>query len=175
MENETIALVAKLVAAFPNREIPAATVKVYVSHLSGISAHLLATAVDELIQTSVFFPTIAELRKAAAQAKLGNVPSAEEAWSEVLSVMRNAGHDFQPEFSHRAIDRAVRDVGGWRFLCSSERLSFERTHFLKTFKDLVNRAERITLQISEGTKNLELPGGGEKKGEDDEGNDQDSG
>ena len=175
MENETIALVAKLVAAFPNREIPAATVKIYVNHLSSVPAHLLATAVDELIQASVFFPTIAELRKAAAQAKLGNVPSAEEAWSEVLAEMRSAGLQCKPEFSHRAIKRAVQDVGGWRYLCSSGSLNFERTYFLKTFEDLVRRAERITLQISEGTKNLELPGGGEKKGENNEGNDQDSG
>jgi hypothetical protein len=175
MENETIALVAKLVAAFPNREIPAATVKVYVGHLSCIPTQLLAIAVDELIQTSVFFPTIAELRKAAAQAKLGDVPSAEEAWSEVLTEMRSTGRQYTPDFSHRAIDRAVRDVGGWRYLCNSEGLSFERTYFLKTFKDLVSRAERITLRISEGTKNLELPGGGEKKGEDNEGNDQKGG
>ena len=78
--------VAVLVAAFSRETISDATVALYVTKLSDIDGPLLAAAVNRLVDSSRFFPTIAELREMAARLA-GLLPPSP---AEALAIVRRA-------------------------------------------------------------------------------------
>jgi hypothetical protein len=47
-----------------------------------------------------------------------------------------------PEFSHPAIGKAVRAIGGWRYLCSSENTVSDRARFFETYERFREQAHR---------------------------------
>ncbi len=67
-ETEFLALLWDLIAAFPNAQIGAETIRVYSRKLSDIPTEHLAEAMDQLAGTARFFPTIAEIREVAEAA-----------------------------------------------------------------------------------------------------------
>ena len=60
-------LVAVLKAAYPRQELPPETVAIYAEMLADLDAETATAAVKRAIQTSRFFPTIAEIRNVAAE------------------------------------------------------------------------------------------------------------
>jgi hypothetical protein len=75
-------LVAVLKAAFPRQPVEPETVKVYANFLVDLDVDAATAAAKRLVATSRFFPTIAELREAAAETELG-LPNEVEAWDMV--------------------------------------------------------------------------------------------
>lgn len=65
--NEAAAVVSKLIAAFRKDQIPEDTAAVYVEKLSGVNPPLLHAAVERLIETVTFFPSISEIKQTAAR------------------------------------------------------------------------------------------------------------
>lgn len=63
--NPIIAILEKLSLAYPGKALTARNLQLYVEHLSDIPIYILDAAADLHIQTSSFFPRIAELRQAA--------------------------------------------------------------------------------------------------------------
>lgn len=63
--SDAVTQVGRLVAAY-RHEVPDSTVEVYVEKLEDVDGALLASAVDHLIETHRFFPSIAEIRYRAA-------------------------------------------------------------------------------------------------------------
>lgn len=59
---DAVRAVAKLIAAF-RANVKPETVEIYAEHLATVSPERLETAVRDLIDTSKFFPTVAEIRQ----------------------------------------------------------------------------------------------------------------
>lgn len=85
-------------------------------------------------------PKPGELRGLSIEQGCG-VPSAEEAWAQVLAEVRRIGSYGSPQFTCEPIRQAVRAIG-WREICQSETLGVERAHFFRTYEVYRGRAVR---------------------------------
>jgi hypothetical protein len=96
-------------------------------------------AVQEYMKSDKpFFPKPGEIRTILIEHFM-SLPSAEEAWSQVMWAIKEHGSYRSPVFSCQAIADAV-DAIGWRFICMSENISVERAHFFRTYEAYRDRA-----------------------------------
>lgn len=127
-----------LVAAYPRQELPNKTIDVYEAGLSDIDPSLLKAAVLQCISGSKWFPTIAELRQAAAsligRANGEMLPG--EAWEHVTRKFRQGyGHNRVPDFSDQPlVAKTLQAIGGWHYLCLSENVIADRARFLQIYE-----------------------------------------
>lgn len=113
----------------------------YVNMLKDINPVLLSKAVEKIINTKDFLPSIAELRRTsdelADKASGNRIKDVDEAWKEVLAEMQRA-FIYKPRvFSSKAIEEAV-DGMGWESLCNME-IKQEST-FRAQFRDMYKAA-----------------------------------
>ncbi len=110
LDSEARVLVARLVAGYPGREFPQSSEMLYVEQLRDLEFVDALAAVDGLIRTSRFLPSIAEVRLAA---DTGPIP--EEVWPEAVRIAcamwDGAQHVAAPEWADPRILRAVRAMG----------------------------------------------------------------
>lgn len=139
-------LMGELTAAYPNAKVSAATVGVYAKSLCDLSLKALQFAVSRHISESEFFPSVAELRRAAADFNEGSIPPALEAWGEVCTalaseVSRNMG--VRPKLTN-PIAQKIADAMGWRRLYHYQ--GFLEKEFIRAYEEAADRhEERRTL------------------------------
>ena len=131
---QALALLATLKAAYPRQEIGEDTLAIYALDLADLEFEQAKAAVEHCRRTCRFFPTIAEIREAAAEAALGGAPAPMEAWSELESKLSTK------EPLHPLVAEAKRQVGdGWWWRTQPvERL---RREFLEAYRAL--RSARV--------------------------------
>ena len=141
---------AFLSTVHPEREVTKDTMKAYHAVLCDIEAELLMAAALHLASVSKWLPKPAELRTAAielaARSRGEEVPTAEQAWLEVMAAMRSHGHVRQPDWSHELVGLAVEAVGGWRTLCLSTNTVADRAHFTKAYTGLYARGRERAIE-----------------------------
>lgn len=130
--SETLTLVRSLVAAFPRQDVSPETMKIYCEMLADLDHSRAQEAINRIIASGKFFPTIAEIRAAAVEGQT-LMPDIEQAWGEVKRAISSQGRYRNPEWSHSAITSAV-DAIGWQTLCDSENIGIERAHFIKLYQ-----------------------------------------
>lgn len=125
------AAIAILRDAYPRSNFPDRTIQLYGAALGSLPDDAVVAAVNELIQTSEFLPTIAAIKRAVAEREM-RLPSAEDAWEIAeRGSLRNA-----PE----PVRRAAEHVGGrWQIL-NSENPTTVRAQFLRAYDGLRERA-----------------------------------
>ena len=140
---DAIEALAVLTAAY-NREIPEQTLRIYIKALEDLDRDSLLGATTDLMVTSKFFPTVAELRHRAVEISAGGElpPDVYAAWGEVVTAASNQGRERRPIWSSPVIGVALDQIGGYRRVCDSELIGVERSHFLKAYDTLVERALR---------------------------------
>ena len=117
-QSEALKLVAILKAAYPRQETDEATAEAYVGFLTDLDVDLVDRVVRDLIATSRFFPTIAEIRGAAAEASCG-LPSVTAALAMVTERHRLTDDELAARPLPVAVKQAYRLVGGaWAFRTS---------------------------------------------------------
>lgn len=142
-QDEMIALeIARISAAFPDVRLTQQTVAVYIENLRDLPMAVIQLAVTEALLTSEFFPKIAKIRATAAALMTRdlNIPTAGEAWGEVLEKINTIGsmQDFggiaaeDLGFSHPLITKIVRELG-WQNLCMSTNQIADRARFLDLY------------------------------------------
>ena len=149
---ETVTQVMVILAsAYPRFQVPKNTGRIYAELLADIPDNLLILAAKTHAANSTFFPSVAELRKAAfgIQAKAQGIPSTAEAWDEVCRQIRYVGSWGTPRFSSHLISRAVEGLGGWRALCVSENPVADRAHFLKIYDRLLQDGQEDAALLPE--------------------------
>jgi hypothetical protein len=95
-------------------------------------------AVGKALESSRFMPTPVELRELAGE--MSSNARATHAWNEVRKAIRGKGAWASVAFDCPAINAAVRNLGGWRRLCSldSEELDkWTRKEFEKVYGTLL--------------------------------------
>jgi len=159
-----------LAAAYPRQSVPKETNSVYAELLHDIDDALLITAAKQHAASSKWFPSVAELRGVALeiQARANGLPTAAEAWGEVMTQVRARGYYGSPVFSHRLIGQAVDGLGGWKGLCASDNQVADRAHFLRIYESLFKHDRDTAAMLPEAhaavvalaeSKRLELEGG----------------
>ena len=114
--------------------------------LKDMDGQLLRAAALQHVATSKWFPTVAELREAAADIVNPNHMTAMEAWGEVARQIMAIGSYGRPQFSNPVIDRIVSDMG-WTNLCMSEMPGADRARFIEAYKALALREKRETMEL----------------------------
>ncbi len=140
-------------ACYPNAGLSPASVEAYAEMLRDLPFESLLRAAQIHVYTSPYFPTIAELRRLATNS---NLPSAAEAWGEVLRAVREVGSYGTPSFSHPLISAAVHCLG-WVEICRSENPEAVRAHFFQIYEQLLSEAKKLevlptSLRSGVGTK-----------------------
>ena len=132
-----------LLAAYPNANVNAATVAVYVDMLQDIPVDDLQLVAKQTIAECTFFPTVAELRTRwhTLRTQIGQTGTA-DAWNQVQREIGRIGSWGTPQFDDPLIKRAV-DGMGWRNLCMSENAMADRAHFLKLYESLLQRQDQV--------------------------------
>jgi len=130
---ETLKVLSVCSAAFPHVAITKETGATYAVLLADLEYRDVAAAVNGILLTSEWFPSIAQIRRVcAAQAGL-LAPSAEDAWREVLERATSVGRGGDPyTWSHPVIVDTVATIG-WFEICRSENQGVLRAHFGKAY------------------------------------------
>ncbi len=136
-----------LKASYPRADVTQETLTAYATMLKDVDAIDARSAIERLICTSKFFPTIAEIRAEVAAAKTAHLPEPEAAWGEVQRAIGKFGVHRVPEFSCPEIAAAVSDTG-WRTICLSENVTTTRAHFRGAYRAILE-GERESHQLGE--------------------------
>jgi hypothetical protein len=170
--DDTIRIMAILTAAYPQVNLARETVEVYGKFLADLPFEAGYAAAMDLISTNKWLPTVAELRRRAfTLMPETHIPTAAEAWAEVVDQVQSLGSYRLPAFSHPVIERAVKALG-WRELCLTENLQADRAHFLQIYEAFREDTELQAMRLPEVKRLMESrsparlvhanPQGGEK-------------
>jgi hypothetical protein len=140
--------VASLRAAYPNANLPAETVAIYAAALEDLDPLDVQEATIALIRSSVYPPTIAEIRQKVAEARL-QLPGPVAAWDEAV---RRADGRWDRD-ANPLVTEAMQAIGGSWAIRTSENVIATRAQFLKFYGEL--RAARVGEFVQTGRLELE--------------------
>jgi len=151
-EADVARVVSMLSAAYPNWNVTPYTVEVYYQDLKDIDTQELLIASQSCRSEAgrKFAPSIGELRGAVMELRRAsyNIPSAYDAWGEVLRAFNEIGSYSTPDWSSPLIAKVIKSLG-WRNLCMSENQVADRARFIQAYEQLTERAEREQMLIPE--------------------------
>lgn len=116
---ETLQLMGQAAILYRRDDVTEATAQAYHAFLGSLTKAEMAEAIARHVQTSQFFPTVADILRHHAESQTGNMLSGEEAWGEVKNAIRRTGFYGIPQFSSQEVADAVASIG-WETLCSME-------------------------------------------------------
>jgi hypothetical protein len=132
-------LVSLLADAYPHVQVRKGTAEAYAIALADLSLEEAHRAVVELLGTSKFWPTIAEIRELVARHRTG-LPDAETAWAIVVRSAEAANAEISTRGSYQRvpfgcelIERAVAVIG-WERIRSGEDRSILSAQFRKLYE-----------------------------------------
>lgn len=110
-----------------------ATVLLWQKMLSDMPYKLAEMGLCKVLMTARFWPTVAEIREAVDSLRPGQkkIPPADEAWEEIC---RKLNPYAVPQWSHEAISKTVKLLGGVRAICEAESLPVIRGQFFKFYE-----------------------------------------
>lgn len=115
------------------KDVKEGTFEAYVTYLADIPPEFIRAAVDELIKTSKWLPTVAEIREQARAQWMNSKgleeETAEKAWIGLLQMIRKHGF-IEPKrevFTSAAAYHAMRAVG-WNVVCMATDGQLGRLH-----------------------------------------------
>lgn len=119
------------------------TAELWARMLSDVPYEVAEKALMKVLATARYFPTVAEMREAAAQITNPALPSWVEAWGEVAKAVRVYGWPRPAEAlaSLSPLARRVAEAIGWEALCASEEPDVIRGQFRRMYEDLAGRQE----------------------------------
>lgn len=132
---------------------------IYTAGLLDLDAARVRAAVDRLVKSSRFIPTIAELREAAVDVAHGARAPGGEAWGRCLGLIRRYGSHRWPGIDFEVADPAllatIRALG-WAELCGSDNAAADRARFIELYDQLA-KSERKEAAIAPGATSRALP------------------
>lgn len=140
-KSEVAKLVAVLMAAYPNSLSNQQTSAAYERMLVDLDYALTNAALERLIATSRYLPSIAEIRETAHAIVVGERRPGGDAWGLVLSTVHRWGFYRSTEAKAALLEAdpvAARCVAalGWEELCNSENQQADRARFIELYDKL---------------------------------------
>ena len=123
------------------------SVETWAAMLSDTSLEVATIALQRLIATSKFPPTIAEMRESISAVIHPTLPDSGDAWGEVIRAINHYGY-YRPEEALASMREPVRLAVkrmGWRDLCMSENGMADRAHFLRIYETMEKRTKEDNL------------------------------
>ncbi|MBS6029109.1 MAG: hypothetical protein KH813_06805 [Negativicoccus succinicivorans] len=141
----TLKSLAPLVYAY-QKEVKEGTFEAYATYLADIPPEYIRRAVDNLIRSSKWLPTVAEIREQAqaewAEDKGMEEETAEKAWILLLELVKK--YSFQgikrDKFSSDAAYNAMRAIG-WRTVCmmTDSQMGYVHNEYVKAYEGVKGR------------------------------------
>ena len=126
-----------------------------------------AVKVFIMTDTSGFPPTIGQLNKIIAQAKMSGMPTADESWALVRKAISNGIYGSKEEFAElpeicQRIVGTPQQIQDWA-MCDSKGLSVARSTFLSRYREVLAKDEElVALPISLAENREKLSDGASK-------------
>lgn len=137
---EVAKLVAIVLGAWPSAHVTSKTSTVYESALADLEYVTAQLAIDRLIKTARFLPSIAEIREMELEVRMGPQRLGGEAWGDVVAAIRRIGaYHPPPIFEDPCVAECVR-LMSWRALCLGENEAADRARFVELYNGLQKRA-----------------------------------
>lgn len=166
-EIECSKLVAVLFAAYPvqssrlSAEQARQTSAAYRRMLSDLDFVTVSAAVERLISTREYFPTVAEIRASCVTVERGDTKPGGAAWGEVIravgryGIYRQPGVDFH--FDDPITHRCVSSFG-WQNICNSENQVSDRARFVDLYDQLAkqDRTDQVAGNLPAAARYREL-------------------
>lgn len=132
------------------------SIDVYSVMLADLPYQEVQRAIVQLIATSKWLPSIAEIRLAAVEAGQ-QAPSAEEAWIEVREAARQFSPytEFRWQWSHPLVRKAAEVLGGVEGIGYSDNIQYLGNQFRQVYERL--RESEIMRQQTAGIPLLQAP------------------
>lgn len=167
--DECLTVIEILAGAYPGRKgfesdaIIVRTAKVWHHLLADLPVQAVLMAVEKHSISSVYPPTVAEIRTAISEAVNPDLTlAASDAWGEVTRAVRMYG-TYQEERGMQSLSERTRRVVkaiGWREICASEEADVIRGQFRKAYEGIAAR-EKVDALLPERLKRqIELVGQG---------------
>lgn len=141
-------MLSPYLAVFPSCKIDSVGLVMYAKALLPLSLPVIEAALIKLLQTSVFFPSVAEIFKEAdemerfalAKSSGSRVPTAAEAWEEVQELVKDCYVYKKWEFSCQQVEKAAKQFG-IKELCvlESNAVNTARAQFMRIYDSIVNQ------------------------------------
>ncbi len=132
---------------YPSSRLDEEGLTIYLLMLADVSAAELSVAMQKIARHSKFFPAVSEILDTVKQLRqlinpAGHIPSADEAWYEVMSQIQQAYPYKQPSFSTPEIRKAVHYIG-WSMICETPAgdMSIVRAHFRDIYQNMLQRGK----------------------------------
>ncbi len=109
--------------------------------LDDIPMDILMLAVKMHIASSPFMPSVADLRENASEIMMGSLPSAIEAWGEVMDKISQRSF---PKFTNPITARVVKAIG-WRTIKMSTLPASERRAFIDGYNAIVKQEKKLSV------------------------------
>ncbi len=136
---EVAKLVAVLLAAYPAARSSTGTSEIYERMLADLEYPLANAAVERLLATCKFMPSVAEIRECALALAVGEQKPGGEAWGAVLELVGRYGSYREPGVDFQVDDPVLRKCIsslGWREICLSENQQADRARFIELYDKL---------------------------------------
>lgn len=141
-------MLSPYLAVFPSCKIDSVGLVMYAKALLPLSLPVIEAALTKLLQTSVFFPSVAEIFKEAdemerfalAKSSDSRVSTAAEAWEEVQRLVKDCYVYKKWEFSCPQVEKAAKQFG-IKELCvlESNAVNTARAQFMRIYDSIVNQ------------------------------------
>lgn len=131
------------------QQMDTATIKLYQEGLYDLDPHALLEAVNQIILTAKWMPSIAEIREAVLISS--DQETAGEAWDAVCGRIQRFGRNGGTQEFTELTRAAIRACGGYDTLCRSERPDNDRYVFQRAYEaqQKRNRTETLTTRQDE--------------------------
>lgn len=131
-----------------NKEFDEEQATVWYDFFKDVDFEVFRQAVKRIIPKSKYLPSIAELRAEIAQITNPMLQlNVDDEWNNVITQIRKYGTYITAEEFNKFNETTLKIVKtiGWRRLCLSENIEFERKTFYEMFKSYQKRSEDISL------------------------------
>ena len=153
-EAEIAKVLMPYLVLYPNNKINDETLKMYARVLSPLAVAEIDAAMRLLSMNSKFFPAVSEIVQAAKEVRKQvdgtTLPTAADAWGEVMQQARRNGMDRPWIFSCSEIKRTLKAFGGKSLICMMEEKDTPiiRAQFMKMYNEQIQRDEK-TQEVNE--------------------------
>lgn len=131
-----------------NKEFEEEQVAVWYEFFKNENIEVLKQAIKNLGSTNQFMPSIAEIKKEMAKIQEPTLRiNAENEWEEVLKAIRKFGYYREQEAleSLNPITQRIVKIIGWRKLCSSENIHWQRKEFIEWLQNNQDHLQEIMM------------------------------
>ena len=162
-KQDVFEVLTMLAAAYPRYKLVKETIQAYTVLLQDLDAEELRTAAMDCAAKRNFYPSVHELRQAVVEIrrKTNRVPTAYEAWSEVLAagtgsrmeaIQVEGGWAIEKKkyiFSHPLVEQVARMLGWPTSFPGGDTEMADRAHFLKAYEQQAREAMNHEITLPE--------------------------